>query len=575
MGWGSRRGPRRTARVAAALGAVAGLLVLGASTALADCGNTTAAVVHGSWQMRGTSTYTGSNIPSTFEQGRQRTDTVFFTSTCTGPGSCSLLLGSPTDHNNSTGLFSGTSSLIATNGTLIQSGSDYSIHFPDVGFGGPNLPRCNPPLLGYTLRLHVAVAVQDATGAWRPTYITGSEDSLGLWTCNGSVGVASVIHHLTLEAVPTGHTFPASAIALCPKPSASPSAAAVTAVQGATPAVQNPQQSTISTALATPASDFTSLTHAAGNALITLGIVLFITFPATLFNKTFEENYDDIRDIMQRRFGWLARLSSRVAAGSSTARDAAIFGVVVLLGSALGGLNDPHFGFNKGSLFTYSAVIGAVLFGVGVSTMVGYVYRRTRHVGTAARLTALPAGLVVAAACVLVSRLTQFQPGYLYGIICGVAFAGTLQRHENGRLIAISSAVTLALGVLTWFLWVPVKQTAAVPSASPLAVIAGNFLAAVFVGGLVGSVIGLVPLRFLPGGELAAWNRAVWGTFFGLAVFGLLQVMLRPESSSVHTGTTAVVTAGVLFVIFGGLSVASRIYFSRRRRRRAQAAAPA
>ena len=217
-------------------------------------------------------------------------------------------------------------------------------------------------------------------------------------------------------------------------------------------------------------------------------------------------------------------------------------------------------------------MIIAVLFGVGVSTLVGYIYRRARHLTTTARLTALPAGLVVAAACVLVSRITQFQPGYLYGIICGVAFAATLQRDENGHLIAISSAVTLALGVIAWFLWVPVKQTAAVPGASPLTVIAGNFLAAVFVGGLVGSVLNLVPLRFLPGGALAQWNRIVWGTFFGLAVFGLLQVMLRPESSSVHTGTTAVVTAGVLFVLFGGVSVGANVYFGRRRRRRAQAA---
>ena len=141
--------------------------------------------------------------------------------------------------------------------------------------------------------------------------------------------------------------------------------------------------------------------------------------------------------------------------------------------------------------------------------------------------------------------------------------------------VALSSAVTLALGVVAWFLWVPVKQTASVPGASPLTVIAGDFLAAVFVGGLVGSVLNLVPLRFLPGGALAQWNRAVWGAFFGLGVFGLLQVMLRPESSSVHTGTTAMVTTGVLFVLFGASSVATHLYFGRRRRRRIQVAAQA
>ncbi len=45
-------------------------------------------------------------------------------------------------------------------------------------------------------------------------------------------------------------------------------------------------------------------------------------------------------------------------------------------------------------------------------------------------------------------------------------------------------------------------------------------------------------------------------------------VMLRPESSSVHAGTTAVFSAGVLFVLFGGTSVATNVYFGRRPRPR-------
>ncbi len=84
-----------------------------------------------------------------------------------------------------------------------------------------------------------------------------------------------------------------------------------------------------------------------------------------------------------------------------------------------------------------------------------------------------------------------------------------------------------------------------------------------------------MPLRFLPGGTLVQWSRAAWGVLFGVAVFGLLEVMLRPESSSVHTGTTAVLTAAVLFVLFGGVSVAFRVYFTRRARRRSQMAQPA
>jgi hypothetical protein len=563
MRGGRRRGLRITVGVAAAML----ITLLTTLTAIADCGDTSAAVLQGAWHESAVTTFQGGPIPPSFvsQQAHQADGTMFFTSTCAAPGSCTVVVSNTSDVSeslvdNNTGLY--------TNGTaspLVQSGSDFTATFAPGGFGGRDLPPCSPPRSNIVFTVHVGAATRDASGSgWQAVYITGSEVSLANWTCNSGVGVASLFRHVDFVGAPVGHPIPATVAAACPAASRTPATASQAATTGASTAQQ---PSTISTALAEPSSVFGSLGHAIGNALITLGIVLFITFPATLFNKTFEENYDDIRDIVKRRFGWLARLSSRVRAGANRARDLAAFVLVVLVGSALGGLNDPHFGFNRSSVLTYSAVILAVLFGVGSGTLVGFAYRRARHLAVAARLHALPAGLVVAGACVLVSRLTQFEPGYLYGIICGVAFAATLERDQNGHLTALSSAVTLALGVIAWLLWVPVHRAAAMPGASPFTVIVGNFLAAVFVGGLVGSVISLVPLRFLPGGALVEWNRLMWGTLFALAVFGLLQVMLRPESSSVHTGTTAVVTAGILFVLFGAASVATRIYFGRRRRR--------
>lgn len=554
---------------ALAIALVAGLA--GILVALADCGNTAAAQLTGQWQFHAVRTYQGPAVSSALQAQQNKTSsgTAFFTSTCTGPGSCSVAMGNTPTSAATQGYIDNATNIYQPPGQpMVQSGSTMTVTFPPGGFGGPGLPPCRPPQNSYTLSIHIGAASQTPSGTWQPLYITGSEVSLADWTCSGSTGVAAAFAHVDFVGVPAGHSFPASLAALCSPPS-KPALASTPAP--APPA--NPQQSTISTALTTPSGAFGSLGHALANALITLGIVLFITFPATLFNKTFEENYDEIRDIVRRRFGWAARFSASLARSDSRGRDAAVFALVVLVGAILGGLNDPHFGVSGSSLMTLVAVILAVLFGVGVTTLVGYAYRRRRRLEVSARLHALPAGLVVAAACVLVSRLTSFQPGYLYGVICGVAFAGALQRADTGRLVAISSLTTLGVAVVAWLVWVPVKGAAAVPGASPAAVVAGDFLAAVFVGGLVGSVIGLVPLRFLPGGELAAWSRAAWGALFGLAVFGLLQVMLRPQSSSVHTGTTAVVTAAVLFVVFGAASVGFRVYFGRRRRTRSPAAA--
>jgi uncharacterized membrane protein len=89
-------------------------------------------------------------------------------------------------------------------------------------------------------------------------------------------------------------------------------------------------------------------------------------------------------------------------------------------------------------------------------------------------------------------------------------------------------------------------------------------LATVFVGGLVGVTVGLLPLRFLPGGTLFNWNKVSWAAMFGVAAFGVVAIMLRPSSGPARPGSAPLVTAIVLFVIFGGVSVAFRQYFAKR-----------
>ena len=166
--------------------------------------------------------------------------------------------------------------------------------------------------------------------------------------------------------------------------------------------------------------------------------------------------------------------------------------------------------------------------------------------------------------------MTGFEPGYLYGVIASLAFQGTLAKNEQGHAVALSAAASLALAIIAWLIWVPVGHAAAVPGAPFAVVLAADLLGSIFVGGLVGNVIGLLPLRFLSGGTLMAWSRAAWAATFGIAVFGLIEVELRPQSSSAHPGGAPVVTAVLLFVLFGGSSAGMRWYFSRRERQKGE-----
>ncbi len=282
-------------------------------------------------------------------------------------------------------------------------------------------------------------------------------------------------------------------------------------------------------ALPTPAEAFSSPGRIVASAAISIAALLFITFPANLFNKTFEENYDVIVAWWEprlRRFRRKQKSSTADAgepAADSTRRappiapthcrtttpkdDRVKFALVVIAGAIFGGLLNPKFGANSASVNSFVATLLSVILGTAVGTAVGFLYRRRKKYDVTRHFEALPAGLAIAALCVVLSRLSNFQPGYLYGVVCGVAFAGTLAKNENGHLVALGHLATIAVAVVAWFVWVPVNHSALHhPGVFPL-VILDDLLASLFVGGLVGSVINLIPVRFMPGshpGQLAS-----------------------------------------------------------------------
>ena len=177
---------------------------------------------------------------------------------------------------------------------------------------------------------------------------------------------------------------------------------------------------------------------------------------------------------------------------------------MVAAGGLLGGLLDPHFGFTRASVLTYAGVVAATVTGISVAAAASFEYRRRRRLATAFHLHALPAGLLIAALCVLVSRLGGIQPGYLYGLVCGVAFAGTLGKREEGQSVVVSMLATLdgrsrRLGT---------ARAARPPRLTPPrgwpVVVGADFAGALFTAGIVGSLIGAFPLNFL---RAARWRR--------------------------------------------------------------------
>ena len=299
--------------------------------------------------------------------------------------------------------------------------------------------------------------------------------------------------------------------------------------------------------------------HAAGNLVLALLSLLGIALTKEVFNSTVRHNYEEIR----RWFRFWPPIERRLLGSGAVERPAwQLFVAFSLVGGLLYGFLEPRFLTDLG--VTLSVVIGmslalAVLVLVHTLSESRYV---SRHGGGPGRLRFFPLALPVAVVCVAISRLVNFEPGYIYGVFVGVVFRRELMAAVEGGSIALASWVTLGVSVAAWILWIPVESLTA-PGAPFIAFVAENFLVLVFVLGLEALLFGLLPLQFLEGERLFAWNRRRWFAIWALSAFLALQVLINPSSRGrfVVSGEAGVAIWIALFVGFVGLTAGLWLWF--------------
>jgi hypothetical protein len=228
------------------------------------------------------------------------------------------------------------------------------------------------------------------------------------------------------------------------------------------------------------------------------------------------------------------------------------------------GFLDPEFGANRAS---WPVLVG-LLAGVVVTTVgfaVPTLVMRRLAVGEWGRLRALPLALGVAVGCVVLSRSIEFQPGYLYGLVIGLAFVKEVDERRQGREAATSAILVLAITVACWLLVGVVRSRAGTGFASE-AVETG--LVTTMVSGTEAIAIGLMPVGGLPGRTVMRWNRKLWAIVWGLSLLLFFHVLINPESGYlVDTALIPLTTTVVVLVGFSVVSVAMWGFFRLRERR--------
>jgi hypothetical protein len=284
-----------------------------------------------------------------------------------------------------------------------------------------------------------------------------------------------------------------------------------------------------------------------------LALLLFVAIPAELLNSTLSEQYERLSRRMpalRRRPGWLDRF---VALLKSTP---VIGGIAVTLAAAIiFGFADPGFGVDLTSLrVVIACFLGLFVLGFLANAITGlFVSRRW---GLGSQMDLKPLGLLLAVLGVVISRLIDFSPGFLIGLLLGLSLTGAATTAQQARATLFRSGVIFAFSIAAWigFSLVP-EGWAATSFASALTV---DTLVAITTEGLTALLIGLLPFAYFNGKVIFAHSKVAWAITYVVAAASFVLIVV-PNSFSEIGGSLWI--WGAVVAGFAVLAVLVFLYF--------------
>lgn len=300
-----------------------------------------------------------------------------------------------------------------------------------------------------------------------------------------------------------------------------------------------------------------SAEHVAGNAILALILILLVELPAHIFNSTLKEHHPEIvrmtrrvRQQLDRAEAWLSRLPS-----------GAVLVVFAVLGALVYGFIEPHFGFNRASFALLIGLVGTMGVLTATHELARGVYldRKFHRPG---RLVAFPVALLTAVVLVVISRLAHFQPGYVFGVLAGLAFAVKPTERQDGRSCAVASLWMLAVAVTAWLVWVPVQDLVVDGHTSFGLLVIDALLSTTWAFGIQSVLFSLLPMRFMDGELVLAWSRLGWVAIYGFSMFVFVQMIMHPQTSRYGGHIDASLASMLLlFLAYAGAAVTFWLYF--------------
>jgi hypothetical protein len=287
-----------------------------------------------------------------------------------------------------------------------------------------------------------------------------------------------------------------------------------------------------------------------------LVLIIFAILPAHLLNSTIAEQYERFaRRVPALRTApkWYTSLSAAIA------KAPALGGVLLMAATGfLFAFADPKFGFNLHSLRLIIALSAALFVVFFVANWItAAIMRRVWNVDVVVRLR--PLGLILTVVGVIVSRILDFSPGFLVGVVLGLSIASTAAAEHAWKAVLIRASVVTTFGIGSWMVYSSIAEGVH-HDPTFLNEVVLEFFVAIATEGIVLLLVELLPLHMLEGERLYKKSKVLWGAVYTVVLVVFILAVVPWEGNWRELGQsfwpwfTAV-------AIFGAVCVAIYLYF--------------
>lgn len=274
----------------------------------------------------------------------------------------------------------------------------------------------------------------------------------------------------------------------------------------------------------------------ATNSFLAILIFLIVGLACFLFNNVLEAHGDDINKFIKKIPGY--------GMFDEPKKNKLIRLLVLVLLLVLFGLIAAHISpdfnlFEQKNLGMLVITVGSIIFATYIKDMIRFIIARRNSWDAYFKPNII--GLVLAVICVVLSRMLEIPPGYLFGIPIGLFIIAKHFEQKEGKFEFSSLLWMFFMAGVVWFF---------IPFARNYEAL-NDLFNLMFVILIEGLFFELFPITYLPGGAIFRWSKPAWALIFGLVSFSLLHTLFNPNSTiAVISESTPTINTLIILGVF-------------------------